>query len=139
MRGIFAVALMVMALVVPALAQSESTPWHATVTGQIEAFRAKDGAAALALAGEGFRTRFEGQPEAFYAVIAASGYAAIVESRSHSFGEFSKAGDTAVVQVVKFVGANQSLYEALYELADEPGQGWRVQGVMLRREPGIGI
>ena len=48
-------------------------------------------------------------------------------------------GDGAVVQVVKFVGRDQSLYEALYQLVDEPGEGWRVQGVILRKEAGIGV
>ena len=138
MRVIFAVAMMLMALVALALAQDEA-PWQAAVTGQIEAFRAEDGAAALTFAGEGFRTQFEGKPDAFYDAIIASGYQAIVDSRSHSFGEFNKVSDTAVLQVVKFVGPDQGLYEALYQMADEPGEGWRVQGVALRREAGVGI
>ena len=138
MRVILTVAMMLVALVAPVVAQGEA-PWQAVVTGQIEAFRAADGATALSFAGQGFRTQFEGQPEAFYAAIIASGYQAIVDSRSHSFGEFSKVSDTAVLQVVKFVGPDQGLYEALYQLADEPGEGWRVQGVALRREAGVGI
>ena len=138
MRVILTVAMMLVALVAPVVAQGEA-PWQAVVTGQIEAFRAADGATALSFAGQGFRTQFEGQPEAFYAAIIASGYQAIVDSRSHSFGEFNKVSDTAVLQVVKFVGPDQGLYEALYQLADEPGEGWRVQGVALRREAGVGI
>ena len=138
MRVSLTVAMMLVALVAPVVAQGEA-PWQAVVTGQIEAFRAADGATALSFAGQGFRTQFEGQPEAFYAAIIASGYQAIVDSRSHSFGEFNKVSDTAVLQVVKFVGPDQGLYEALYQLADEPGQGWRVQGVALRREAGVGI
>lgn len=127
------------ALMVPALAQDDAAPWQASVTGQIEAFRAEDGAAALDFAGEAFRVQFEGQPEAFYAAIIASGYEAIVNSRSHSFGEFNKVSDTRVLQVVDFVGPEQGLYQALYELGDEPGEGWRVLGVVLRREAGVGI
>ena len=138
MRVILTVAMMLVALVAPVVAQGEA-PWQAVVTGQIEAFRAADGATALSFAGQGFRTQFEGQPEAFYAAIIASGYQAIVDSRSHSFGEFNTVSDTAVLQVVKFVGPDQGLYEALYQLADEPGEGWRVQGVALRREAGVGI
>ena len=138
MRVILTVAMMLVALVAPVVAQGEA-PWQAVVTGQIEAFRAADGATALSFAGQGFRTQFEWQPEAFYAAIIASGYQAIVDSRSHSFGEFNKVSDTAVLQVVKFVGPDQGLYEALYQLADEPGEGWRVQGVALRREAGVGI
>lgn len=139
MRGWLAVAMMLVALVMPAFGQDDAAPWQATVSGQIEAFRAEDGAGALAFAGKSFRTQFEGQPEAFYAVIVASGYAPIAESRSHSFGNFNRLSDTSVLQVVKFVGNDQNLHEAVYELIDEPDEGWRVQGVIMRREAGIGI
>ena len=139
MRVIFALAMLLLALAIPALAQTDEAPWQASVTGQIEAFRAGDGETALSFAGAGFRTQFAEQPEAFVAAIAASGYAAIVQSRSHSFGEFNKVSDTSVLQVVKFVGPNQSLYEAMYQLTDEPDEGWRVQGVALRKQAGIAI
>jgi hypothetical protein len=138
MRVIFAL-MVLLPLLQPALAQTEPAPWQATITGQVEAFRAGDGEAALTFAGEGFRTQFEGQPDAFYAAIMAAGYGAIAESRSHSFGEFNIVSDTAVVQVVNFVGRDQSLYSALYQLADEADEGWRVQGVALRKEAGLGI
>ena len=138
MRVFLALALM-MTLLLPAAAQDDAAPWQATVTGQIEAFRAKDGAAALGFAGQGFRTQFEGQPEAFYAAIVATGYQPIVDSRSHSFGEFNQVSEDVVVQVVRLVGPDQGLYEALYQLGNEPGEGWRVLGVALRKEAGVGI
>ncbi|WP_160300084.1 DUF4864 domain-containing protein [Devosia limi] len=120
------------------MAQTEEPPWQAVVTGQIEAFRSGDGAAALEFAGAGFRARYS-DPALFYADILRSGYRPIVESRSHSFGEATQVSDTAVLQVVRFVGPDLGLYEALYQLADEPDAGWRVQGVMLRRDAGVGI
>lgn len=140
MRVILTLCFVLFGLFAPALSLAqEDTPWRATVTGQIEAFRAGDGEAALGFAGPGFRAQFDGQPEAFIAAIAAAGYGPIVQSRSHGFGEFNRVGETVVMQVVNFVGSDQSLYEALYQLVDEPGQGWRVQGVVLRKEAGIGI
>lgn len=139
MRMIFAVAMMLAALVAPALSQDEAEPWQTVITGQIEALRAGDGVAALGFAGQGFREQFAGQEAAFLNAIAASGYQSIIESRSHSFGEANAVSDTAVLQVVKFVGRDQSLYEALYQMANEPDEGWRVQGVALRREAGVGI
>ena len=138
MRILLALAMMV-ALLVPVAAQDEAAPWQTTVTGQIEAFRSGDGAAALTFAAKGFRTQFEGQPDAFYAAIIATGYQPIVDSRSHSFGEFNKVSDTIVMQVVRFVGPDQGLYEALYQLGDEPDEGWRVLGVALKKEQGVGI
>lgn len=139
MRMIFALAMLLIGLTIPSLAQTASAPWQDSVTGQIEAFRAGDGATALSFAGKGFRTQFDERPDVFLTAIAASGYAAIVESRSHSFGKFNKLSDTQVLQVVKFVGPNQSLYEALYQLGNEPGEGWRVLGVVLRKQAGIAI
>jgi hypothetical protein len=139
MREIFALAMMLFGLAVPTLAQTDETPWQDVVTGQIEAFRAGDGAAALVFAGAGFRTQFDGKPEAFIAAIGAAGYGPIVQSRSHSFGTFERVSETSVLQVVQLVGAKQSLYEAVYQLEDEAGQGWRVQGVVLRKQAGIAI
>mgnify|MGYP003120745322 CR=1 FL=1 len=136
---IFLTLMMMLMTLLPSAAQDEAAPWQATVTGQIEAFRAVDGAAALALAGVGFRTQFEDQPEAFYAAILASGYGPVAQSRSHSFGDFNRISETTVAQVVRLVGPDQGLYEALYQLEDEADQGWRVIGVMLRREAGVGI
>ena len=139
MRMIFALAMMLVALAIPGVSRADEAEWQASVTGQIEAFRASDGVAALSFAGEGFRTQFEGKPEAFIVAITASGYGPIVASRSHTFGTFDKVNETSVLQVVKFVGPDQSLYEAVYQLVKEPDQGWRVLGVALRKEAGIGI
>ena len=139
MRVGLAVAMMLMVVAGAVVAQDGDAPWQAAVTGQIEAFRAQDGAKALSFAGEGFRLQFAAQPEAFDEAIIAAGYGAIVDSRSHSFGEFNRVGEAGVLQVVKFVGPDQGLYEAIYQLADEPDEGWRVQGVVLRRTAGVGI
>ena len=138
MRILLALTVMV-ALLLPAAGQDDAAPWQATVTGQIEAFRAQDGAAALSFAAKGFRTQFEGQPEAFYMAIIATGYQPIVDSRSHTFGEFTKVSDDIVMQVVKLVGPDQGLYEALYQLGNEADEGWRVLGVALKKEAGVGI
>lgn len=138
MRLAMALAFLAFLVAAPVVAQKADQPWQAVVTGQIEAFRAGDGAAALELAGAGFKARYS-DPTRFYDDLLRSGYRPIVESRSHSFGEATEVSDTAVLQVVRFVGPDQGLYEALYQLANEPGVGWRVQGVMLRKEAGVGI
>jgi hypothetical protein len=114
-----------------------ATPWQDVITSQIQAFRDHDASAALSYAGLGFQATFP-TPEAFFITIISSGYAPIMESRSHSFGEFRMVGETSVAQQVKFVGTNQDLYEAIYMLTEEE-KGWRVQGVQLIKQPGIGI
>ena len=138
MRVMMVLALMMVSLAIPARAQVVDVPWQAVITGQIEAFRAGDGVAALDFAGAGFKRQFT-DPNAFVAAIANSGYGPIVASRSHSFGDFTRISDTVVMQVVRFVGPDQGLYEALYQLMDEPDVGWRVQGVALKKEAGVGI
>lgn len=110
--------------------------WQQVVSAQIEAFRRGDAAGALALAGEGFRSAYD-DPVRFYDDIA-RGYRPILESISHSFGDFSLADDVLVLQVVRLVGPDQGLYEALYQLALEP-DGWRVQAVALRAREGMGV
>jgi hypothetical protein len=120
------------------LAQEAADPWRETVTGQIEAFRAGDAAGALELAGAGFKSNYE-DPDVFMADIERAGYGPILTSRSHSFGEFRSLADGGVIQVVNLVGPDQSLYEAVYQLADEPGEGWRVQSVVMRKAEGLGI
>ena len=43
-----------------------------------------------------------------------------------------------VLQDVKFVGNDQSLYEAIYQL-DKEAEGWRVHDVQLMKTPGVGV
>ncbi|MDB5542275.1 MAG: Type topoisomerase gyrase/topo topoisomerase subunit [Devosia sp.] len=112
-------------------------PWQSVITSQIEAFRIKDAPGAFQYAGAGFQKMFP-TAEAFFVAIITSGYSPIMESRSHTFGEFRMTGDKAVVQEVRLVGNDQSLYEAFYQLAEEPN-GWRVEGVQLLKQPGMGV
>ena len=136
--GLFAaVPLRAEDALVPPIAAVTVEPWQDVITSQIEAFRHKDAIGAMKWAGAGFQVAFP-TPEAFFVAIIQSGYSAIMDSRSHSFGTFQKLGDKAVVQEVKFVGNDQKLYEAFYQLAEEP-DGWRVQGVQLIKQNAIGV
>ena len=140
MRGaIAAVALVLVMLMQPAQAQQSPgvEPWQAVITSQIEAFRLRDASGAFQYAAAGFHTTFP-SAEAFFVAIVASGYAPIVESRSHAFGTFQVLADKSVLQQVKLVGNDQTLYEAFYQLAEEP-EGWRVRAVQLIKQPGMGI
>jgi hypothetical protein len=132
-----------MALSTPALSQDEmvpapvETPWQDVITSQIQAFRDHDAPGAFMYAGAGFQVSFP-SAEAFFNAIVTSGYAPIMESVSHSFGEFEMLGATGVVQEVKLVGKDQELYGALYQLTEEEA-GWRVQAVQLYRQEGVAI
>lgn len=136
LRALLAVLILAMGLG-SALAQETDAPWQATITGQIEAFRAHDAPGAFGYASAPFHERF-GSAEAFFLAIVGMGYAPIMESRSHSFGTFEKGPDGSVAQQVELIGNDQGLYGAVYQLIEEPA-GWRVTGVQLIKRPGLGV
>ena len=121
----------------PADTVPDPAAWQDVINGQIEAFRKGDGAAALNLAAAAFRKTFS-DPAVFMVTIAASGYAPIFTSVSHSFGSYTQPDAESVVQVVTLVGPKQELYEAVYALGKE-ADGWRVQGVTLMKEEGMSV
>jgi hypothetical protein len=130
-------------LAVPAVGQGEAapdgveTPWQEVISSQIQAFRDRDAPGAFMYAGAAFHVQFP-NAETFFEIIMGSGYSPIMDSTSHSFGEYRMVGTDGVIQQVRLTGNNQELYGALYQLTEEEG-GWRVQGVQLYREQGVAI
>ena len=115
----------------------DPTAWQTVITEQIDAFRNGDAPTAFSFAAAPFQKAF---PDAvtFMESIAASGYAPIFTSVSHSFGKFTKLDDQTVMQIVNLVGSKQELFDAVYQLTKEPG-GWRVSGVQLMRTNGMAV
>ena len=138
MRVLWTLILSVV-LLLPVGAQDAQYPWRETVTGQILALRGDDGEAALSFAGAAFRANYQSNPQQFADDVARSGYGPIGQSRSHSFGAFRELAPGVVLQEVEFIGADGRVWEAVYQLADERDEGWRVQGVVLRSTSGRGI
>jgi ketosteroid isomerase-like protein len=114
-----------------------ASPWQEVITAQVEAFRADDGAAALGFAAAAFEANFA-DPAQFLAAIRNSGYGAIMDSRSHSFGEFQMINADVVLQAVTFTGPDQMLYRATYQMEHE-ADGWRVGAVDLQKTEAIGV
>ncbi|HEY9010426.1 MAG TPA: DUF4864 domain-containing protein [Devosia sp.] len=133
--------LLLMLLPDAALAQSQAAvaeeEWQLVITSQVQAFRDRDAAEAMRYAAAAFHTRFA-TPEEFFIVIMGSGYAPIMDSRSHSFGAFRMIDENTVAQQVRFSGGDQKVYEAIYVLGREEA-GWRVQGVQLARTAALGV
>ena len=138
MRVLFSLVLSIL-MVVPSLAQAPETAWRESVTGQIQALRDGDGALALTFAGAVFRANYQADPQKFADDIARSGYGPIGQSRSHSFGTFRELAPGVVLQEVEFIDQDGRVWDAVYQLADERDEGWRVQGVVLRSTEGVGI
>jgi hypothetical protein len=138
-RGIAALAIALGMLVVSSPAQEPPSAapaaWQEVISGQIQAFRDRDAPTAFSYAGAAFQVSFQ-NADIFFETIVRSGYAPIMESHSHSFGGYRMLGGKAVLQQVRLVGNNQQLYEAIYQLIEEP-EGWRVQGVRLFRRQGM--
>ncbi|MEO7221720.1 MAG: DUF4864 domain-containing protein [Devosia sp.] len=134
----FGVLLSFLLLIAPAQAQDDpvAAEWQAVITGQVEAFRIHDAPAAMSFAGATFQQSFA-TPEEFEQAIRDWGYAAIMDSRSHSFGPYQQVNETVVLQAVKFTGPDSVLYEAIYQLNREES-GWRVGGVQLIKTAGMG-
>ena len=138
LRVWFAFLLIAFSTLTPSVqAEDAQKPWQDVITSQIQAFRDHDAPAALSYAGRGFQATFP-SPESFFVTIISSGYAPIMESSSHSFGEFTMVGDKSVAQEVKLIGKDQKFYQALYLLTEEE-TGWRVQGVRLVLTEAVGI
>lgn len=118
-------------------AAAPETEWQAVISGQIQAFRDHNAPVAFSYAAAPFQTGFP-SPESFFVAIIGSGYAPIMDSRSHSFGAFHMLTPEAVIQIVKLVDKDQRLFEAAYQMVHEEA-GWRVSGVQLTKTPGIGV
>jgi hypothetical protein len=133
-----ALAVSLMLALSPAQAQTEpaADEWQAVITGQVDAFHAADATAALSFASSGFKKSFT-NPEDFLLAVVNSGYGPIVESRSHNFGVFQLVEPDVVMQAVTFIGPDQSVYEAIYQLQRE-AEGWRIGSVQLMKTSAIG-
>ncbi len=134
--AVLAVVLGVFA--VPAAAEAPETAaaaWQQVISGQIQAFREHDAPTAFNYAGAAFKISFQ-NADVFFESIVRAGYAPIMDSRSHSFGDYRMIGSAAVLQQVTLVGNDLQLYEAIYQLIEEP-DGWRVQGVQLFAQQGM--
>ncbi len=138
MRVLSALSLVLVLMTAPAMAQEADMPWQATVSGQIDAMRAGNSAAALELAGAGFKANYT-DPDRFLADIERAGYAPIASARSYVLGNFREIGPDRVVQAVTFTGTDQSIHEAVYDLVNEPDTGWRVRSVVMRKRAAIAI
>lgn len=134
-----ALSLALAVLATPALAEdvpsASAAPWQDVISGQIQAFRDRDAPTAFGYAGAAFQVSFQ-NAEIFFETIVTSGYGPIMDSHSHSFGEYQMVGGAAVLQRVRLIGGDLQLYDAIYQLIEEP-EGWRVQGVQLFRQQGM--
>ncbi|HET8727330.1 MAG TPA: DUF4864 domain-containing protein [Alphaproteobacteria bacterium] len=129
-----------LALPVPTFAAAEPllpNAWQHVISNQIQAFRDNDATTAFQYAGLGFQERFQDAQSFFNATVAA-GYNTIMDSRTENFGSYRQFDDSSVLQEVTLFGNDQSLYTAVFAMAEEPG-GWRIEAVILKKQDGVGV
>ena len=115
------------------LSEADKSAFQGIITGQIEAFRADDGARAYGFAAPLIRQIFP-TPETFIGMVK-QGYPQVYRPQSFTFGkaEFSASGRPT--QRVSIVGPDGINYEAIYTMEQQPDGTWQINGCAIVRAP----
>lgn len=115
------------------LSDSDKSQFQSIISGQIEAFRADDGARAYSYAAPMIRQIFP-TPETFMRMVQ-QGYPQVYRPQSFTFGkaEFSASGRPT--QRVSIVGPDGINYEAVYTMEQQPDGSWQINGCAIVRAP----
>jgi hypothetical protein len=128
----------IVANMAPALgSEPAASAWQDVISQQLQAFHDRDSDMAVHLSVAAVHASF-GDPRQFIVALAHSGYAPLLDSRSHTFGLFSHRPDGSVLQEVKLVGGDQMIYEAIYSMRLEDGT-WRVSEVGRLEKLGVAV
>ena len=134
--------LLVMFLLITAPAQAESpgpedkAAFQTIITGQIEAFRADDGARAYAYAAPVIQRIFP-NPDVFMNMVR-QGYQPVYRPQSFTFGEATLSASGRPIQKVSVVGPDGISYEAIYTMERQPDGSWKISGCAIVRAPELG-
>ena len=107
---------------------------RSVIEGQLSAFQANDLDGAFAFASPMIQQKF-GDPQNFGQMVR-SGYPMVWRPARHEMLDLVETS-SGLVQVVLFEDAAGGLYEAGYLMQMINGE-WRINGVHVRRRPGVG-
>ena len=124
------------ALAEDAVTESSRAEIRKVIGAQIDAFRRRDGAAALAFASPGIVQKFSDGPH--FLEMVRTQYPAVFAPRSFSFGELV-AEDGSVEQKVEFIGQDGSAVLGVYDMEHEADGSWRVSGCALEKSERIDL
>jgi hypothetical protein len=119
-----------------ALTAEDKAAFQSIITGQIEAFRAENGAKAWSYAAPMIRQIFP-TPEQFMNMVR-QGYQPVYRPQSFEFGEASFSASGRPIQRVKVVGPDGITYEAIYTMQRQPDGTWQINGCAIVRAPELG-
>lgn len=136
MRSLVLALLLVLALapIRPGIADEPADSIQAVIEDQLSAFLTDDLEAAFAFASPTIQRKF-GDPESFGRMVE-MGYPMVWRPRSHQMRELIET-ELGPVQVVLFEDGQGRLHEAGYLMQQIDGV-WRINGVHVRRAPGVG-
>lgn len=118
------------------LSAGDKSTFQTIITGQLEAFRADDGARAYSYAAPMIRRTFP-TPDTFMAMVQ-KGYPPVYRPRSYRFGEAGLNASGSPIQRVTIEGPDGITYEAIYTMEQQPDGTWRINGCALVRSPELG-
>jgi hypothetical protein len=138
LRVLLAVLLLLIAPVTAGagpVSDADRAEFQRIITGQIDAFRADDGARAYSYAAPSIRRLFS-SPDIFMRMVR-QGYQPVYRPQSFRFGEAALDPLGRPAQRVTVVGPDGKTYEALYSMERQPDGSWRIDGCTLLEFPGV--
>ena len=130
------VLMLCLGLLLPGGARSDDVPApereaiRAMISGQLEAFRRDDGAAAYSFATPAIQGMFPSVDQ-FMAMVR-SNYGPVYHPRAVTFGDLFSSPD-GFVQKVYLTGPGGQNWLALYSLERQPDGSWKISGCTLAR------
>lgn len=134
MKQTFLALALAFATVTPLSAEPGQEGIRATITGQIDAFRAGDMARAFDFASDGIRRIF-GTSETFGGMVE-RGYAMVIAPVELRYGDLRDEAGGQVQRVL--IRDAAGVWHALDYLMVEEAEGWRIGGVELLGPPEVG-
>ena len=136
---LFAFAAILLFAALPASAEGptaeESANFQRIITGQIEAFKADDGAAAYSFAAPLLQQVFQ-QPETFLEMVK-KGYPQVYRQKSYRFEESLADPVGRPAQKVRFIDLQGKNWIALYSMEKQADGTWRISGCYILPAPGV--
>jgi hypothetical protein len=135
-------ALLSLALLGPAvagaatLAESDARAVRAVVQAQLDAFAADDAERAYAYASPTIRNQF-GDAATFMAMVR-SGYPMVIQPASVAFFQPASV-DGVVLQKLQLRDSAGRLWLATYQLEQQAGVGWRINGCVVTPDAGSSL
>jgi hypothetical protein len=115
------------------LAESDARAVRSVIEAQLDAFAADDAERAYSYASAAIRTQF-GDAAVFMAMVRA-GYPMVVRPASVTFFQ-PRSADGVVLQDVQLRDGAGRLWRATYQLEQQAGDGWRINGCEVVADSG---